>query len=426
VQTNDSSFHIQDTKNMKPMPSITKRIDRLIFALVMLLAALPFQQILLVSIGPAMVNAFEIIYILLIVFLSFRILFIGCTRYGLPLLLFCYILVFYALISFALHPNLGYQIINQVRISLPFIVALFLLFGGTTIPCNRILFGLSFAALLSSSFAMYFHFYNQEFLSAALSANKEVVDITVTWGRMYWPNALLLFFDLLALIYIKKPSVMTRVVLYLSTIVSAVAFFNTLNRTIIIGLFLFLVGSFAPNNSLKMLLSRIRKVLPVAVALGLGVFVVMIHDERVRRLVNLRYFGDGRGITAVFDTALRNRMGLYKEYLSSLLSHFPVGQGLGLPLSSQTGNVYTTDISLLSFMLPYGIFGLAIFLIFLVCLYRLIQRIPYAQLRKSLLLLYLVSIVMSLNLDVFSRNNFVIFFVFLVMSSLNQEHSCNH
>ena len=137
-------------------------------------------------------------------------------------------------------------------------------------------------------------------------------------------------------------------------------------------------------------------------------------------LIEVRFLGSG-DVTNVYSKAVvANRLGMYEQYMQSIVHHFPLGQGVGRPFSSSLGiDLYSTDISFMAFLLPFGLVGLLIFGLFIYKIFANIDQCRWTisdQTRKSLFLFVGIFLLMSLNIDFFSRNNFVIYLAALIMS----------
>lgn len=398
--------------------------DKIIFFFIMLLGVIPFGAVFNVSTGFAIFNAFEILYLLLIVTLFIRIAIFRISLNIFPFIIFLGILTLYGTFAIAMYWERVDYVIFQVRTLLPYLVATLLLMTRFFLPLKYVLMGLAVAALISATFALYLHLFNQNYLQDVLGANEEIVSLS-KFGRMYWLNASLAFFSVIAYITIDKTKFYQRIILLLSSLVSFVAMFNTLNRTMLLGLITFVVtislyyGYFnKPNGSFV-------KTISLILVSALGIYFIINFEERLERLIAIRFFGNGGGFLAIYQQDLLNtRSILYHQYWNSLLNYFPFGQGLGVPLSVYLlKEAYITDISLLTFTLPFGFLGLLCFIIFLVSIFKTIKKISnkYYLLKRSLFILYFLSILMSFNIDLYSRNNFVIFFVAVILSASNNK-----
>jgi hypothetical protein len=113
---------------------------------------------------------------------------------------------------------------------------------------------------------------------------------------------------------------------------------------------------------------------------------------------------------------------LYQEYLDRLRGTFLLGQGLGLPVSRYYGDAFWADITVVTFAIPFGVFGLGVLAGFLRRVYRqVIGGITDPRIRNVYLLIFLLALGMSFNDDIWSHKFFVVYFV-CVVNSLPRLH----
>ena len=400
--------------------SVALQIDKMVLFLILLLATLPFAQVLHLNVGPAILNAYELIYLLLGFFLVSKMIITMKGYHIYPFLFLSSVMIVWTLFSLATQEVNIMAIINQIRVYLPFIIATLLLFAGTRIRYEKYASYLVVATMLSASSALVIHHFVPGFLEQAFKASEEVIAITVVHGRLFWANALVLLI-ILTFMFLKYPNLsLPKVLQNMTLMVVLLAVLNTLNRTIIIGFFLLLLGIILVQRG-----RRIRNTLTVfyLTAIGCGVmFFAFSIDARIQHLFELRFLGAGYGVEAIFERAvIIGRLDLYKEYLYRITNNFVFGQGLGLPFSMVAGReVPIVDISLLAFVLPFGIFGLIMFASFI---WKLFQVALNADIginnTRIIVVLLIVSTVVSLNIDLFSRNNFVIFLTYFLLTLKN-------
>lgn len=392
--------------------------DQGIFWLVMLLAVLPFGQILHVRLPDVTLNAFEIIWLSLLGILLLKILFEQKMKKHFLVFIFGCVALLSIIGSVVVYDVSIKAAAMHLRVYLPFMVALSLFATGTSISAAMWVKGLVVAAGLSSFAALYIHHVAPYIIESAFSATEEVQAIVLQHGRLYWTNASLTFFVLLGW-YCKEFKV-EKWTLLIVLILSFAAMFNTLNRTILAGYSLFFIFTVLISENSRMFFRRSSAVLMIAFGAVALVMVLSAFDERVASLIELRFFGSGEVAEVYSKAVVAGRLGLYEQYMQSILQHFPLGQGLGRPLSSSFDkDVYTTDISFMSFLLPFGLMGLLIFGSFIYRNFAIVGQSGEQiskQTRRLLFLFVGIFLLMSLNIDFFSRDNFVIYLVVLIMS----------
>ena len=184
-----------------------------------------------------------------------------------------------------------------------------------------------------------------------------------------------------------------------------------------------MLGQRSATGWLKSLLQFVA----FAAAGAIIVIVLMQVDSRVADLIRVRSLGIGSGADVAENAAVVGRLLIYQQYAQSLATYFPIGQGLGRPFSNLvlTGPIYTSDVSLMSFVLPFGILGVVALGAFVASLAVVIRSLHGRLERGSrfVLLSFLgVFVLMAFNIDYFAQNNFVVFFAALLMS-LHRERA---
>lgn len=398
--------------------------DQLVFWLVMILAALPFGQILQLRIPGVILNAFELIWLSLLGVLLLKILLEKKIKRNFLFFIFCILALLYIFGSAAVYDVSVKDAIVQLRKYLPFMVATLLLSTGTSISTATWLNGLVICAGLSSFSALYIHYFAPSIIESSFAASEKLQEIILVYGRLYWMNASLAFFVLLG--EFSKELKTKKWLLVMVSLLSFITMFNTLNRTMLVGYGLFLIWIIFISQNLRMFFRRFSAVFVILFVSFVSVVVLSSLDERVASLIQLRFFGGG-DIANVYNVSfVGGRLGLYEQYAQSILQYFPLGQGLGRPFSSLLGNhVYTTDISFMSFLLPFGLMGVMVFFVFIYNIFSGIRQYggqDNKQLRQLLFVLVCIFLLMSLNIDFFSRNNFVIFLAVMVESLPVSSH----
>jgi hypothetical protein len=116
------------------------------------------------------------------------------------------------------------------------------------------------------------------------------------------------------------------------------------------------------------------------------------------------------------------RWPLYEQYLDNIAKSFPYGLGLGVPVANLGGlDAYYTDVSLLTFLLPLGLPGFCFCVAFIILLYRRASSLNSKYWRQLMTISIIIYVLISLNVDIFSRNNAVI--VLAVFVSVLVEHN---
>ncbi|HOA80602.1 MAG TPA: O-antigen ligase family protein [Defluviitaleaceae bacterium] len=418
-----SSAKIKEQFNIKRKTQ-KNVIDNIIMGLIALLAALPFSQVYYMRLGFATISSFELIYISMITCIIIKILTRGAVKNTcLPFILFISALVIYLCISVHYDVTIV-DYVRHVRFYLPFIVATMLLLVGINITTERYLIVLTYMAILSSASALFLHYLTPSIRDEMLSLS-EHLGLMTTHGRLYWENAYLAFFVLLLFLLPRKLFDVNKSIIVISIILTFATLFNTLNRTLLVGYILFCICHILVYRRIRLLFNPFIKV-AMLIILGSIIILILAHtNPRIAHLFEVRFLGQGYGLERIFETDLKiGRFPIYQQYLSSVRTHFPIGQGLGRPFHIKIDGtkVFITDVSFIAFLVPFGIFGLIIFCSFVFALYKTASDGEAFFDRKNIRIIKLfliISLLMSLNYDLYSRNSFVIFVTILVLTLRN-------
>jgi hypothetical protein len=213
-----------------------------------------------------------------------------------------------------------------------------------------------------------------------------------------------------------KKNNLIAVRLSIATVLLASLF--TQNRSMLVGLMLFYMAV-----ELIVFKKNFRAVLTISTLAVIvsSLFLFLASSDMVTMLQQRLFLGPN--IQSELAHSFGDRYNLYDQYINILEASFPFGQGFGphYNINRFSGSpVYTTDISLLSFALPFGICGLFIFLGFIVNVLKSFKTYSkYNFVDKSgkvFFWLTISALIVSLNVDLFSRNIFVVYLaVFAVL-----------
>jgi hypothetical protein len=298
-----------------------------------------------------------------------------------------------------------------------------LLCAGTTADLRKFFQYIVVAATLSSTSALILHHLFESYLKRAFVNSPETWE-TIQTGRMAWDNAMLTFFVVLLFTLRQRSLAVSRVLAAVALIVTSAALFNTLNRTMLAGLVAYLIGSVFFSKGWREALRGLARLIAVSTIIAAVIATVMLADSRARDLALARYTGSGGGVERIYQTDVEvSRFGLYLQYWESARTHFPWGQGFGRPFAFYKGQPDpVTDISIASFYLPFGVLGLLLFGAFIRCLWHMVEEhrenLPTGY-PKAIKLLIIISVVVSMNIDIYSRNTFVVLLVLFILCCRN-------
>lgn len=404
-----------------PMLTITSQLfslDKLLIGLIGFLAMLPFGQVFQIELGFITLNLFELIYLAMILVLGLKII-SSLDRLYYPgvFFMFSLLVLIYGTIFPFTHNIAVAEAWRQLRNYLPFIIALMILATGIKFEIKRYLNTLVLASIVSASSAIVIHYLFPDFLRASFATMENVADVS-EWGRLYWINSVLTFFVMLT--FFEEHIQLNRLLLFFAFIATLSTTFSTLSRTMILGVLIFLLYAGLCSRNVRLFGKRFLYIIIVISSLLLIIYFSIHADKRLSSLTDARFFGRGNPSSVYTEDLELNRFLLYAQYYQIIRDNIIFGQGLGLPMAvSATNNpVPVADISLVAFIIPFGLFGLAILVMFLRRLFSIINNAKLSitvSTKKNIRIILLMFIGISFNVDVFSRNNFIIFFSTLLM-----------
>lgn len=296
----------------------------------------------------------------------------------------------------------------------PFIIAFLLLELRIGHDIRVVLFNLTVCAAIGAVAANVIHFFVPDLLESLLK-EEEDISAVISLGRVAWSGYVV---ALPLMIQLGMPDLYTprrrTIALVCLSIVVAGALL-TFNRTLLIGLlcmgiYLLLAG----RKQIGL------KAIPITGAIYFaGSYFLTWWSEvnpSLRTLIDYRilFFFTGGSDTSG-DVSTRGI--LYGQYLDRLTHRYFLGQGLGVPVSTYLGDSFWADITLVNIMVPFGVFGLILFVSFVRQIYsRIRTRITEPRIQRLFLLVLLLAIGISLNDDIWTHKSFAVYFVFLINS----------
>ncbi len=396
------------------------------------LALLPLQQLFMVPFAGGALNTFETSYLLILFFSLLCALYYFSLRTSRPLLYLVLAIGGYTTFQLLLDSGSLFYIVKQLRYFMPFIVAVVVLaVRPKRLYLKETLYYLSIAAMLSALASLVLHFFFQETLIRIIQRSSDPaagnhLALLIRSGRSPWGNASLVYIAVIALGFLQEYTPRRQLVVKLAVGFTVLAAMATLSRTTLLGLAM--IAFLAPlvyytKKSQK--LTYYFRIGFVVFFMIVGILGLSLINERFGKSLALR-FAVNVGVSEVVDSAITgNRDILYEQYMERLVNGLPFGQGLGKPYAvlPDRGAFYTVDNSYLSFMLPFGVIGLIILLGFLYQILKLLgpksDNWPLERFRKFMLLVVGVTMIIALNMDLFSRNNYVIFITFIAIAYAN-------
>lgn len=231
--------------------------------------------------------------------------------------------------------------------------------------------------------------------------------------RLMWENGAVIFVLIPALFLMRNSALRMLLICFV-----AVGLLSVMNRTIIAGIgFYFLLFLIVRRSHISQ-----AKILYFSAGflLIMIIFSIIAINYREIGTIFMSRFLDKEGLIMAGET----RLPLYEQYFANIMKSFPWGLGLGIPVASLWGHdAYYSDVSLLTFLIPLGLAGFCFCLAFIILLYRRIAKLNDSYWRDLLTISVVTYIVVSLNVDIFSRNNAVIILAAFV-SVLVERDKC--
>lgn len=392
-------------------------LDKVVVFLLYSMAIIPFSQVFYLNVGLVTFNTYELLLLALCFVFILIIIKRGIAKEHANYVLFVVTMfVVYSSCSLVFLDVSFSSWVTQTRFFLPFIVACMALLTRLYIDKAKFLNGITLVLAVSALLAIIIHLFFKDFLAYAFAASDDVSRI-IQGGRMYWGSSVLALFGFAAFMIEKNKN--RRMLLMLAVFVILVAILFTQNRTILAGLmFLFFAAQFFVFKK------AVRPFVYISIfsLISAVIFFYFASNDMIVLFQKRLFLTDSAG--AEIDHAFFiGRVGLYNQYLDRLGSTFPFGQSLGLPFAYGIFSgepIFVSDISLLSFSISFGLLGLVALLIFIAKLfksfekYKMIYRNDKSP--KVFYWLLFTAFIISLNVDIFSRNIFVVYLaVFAVL-----------
>lgn len=216
--------------------------------------------------------------------------------------------------------------------------------------------------------------------------------------RLMWENGAAIFVLIPALFLIRNGALRVLIICFI-----VIGLLFVMNRTIIAGIVFYLM------LLLFLRRSAISQTAILYLSAGLTVIIIIfsiiaVNYREIGTIFMSRFF-DEEGLIMAATT----RLPLYEQYFANVIKSFPWGLGLGIPVASLWGHdAYYSDVSLLTFLIPLGLAGFCFCIAFIILLYRRIAELRDSYWRHLMSIGVITYVLVSLNVDIFSRNNAVI------------------
>lgn len=387
-------------------------LDRFALLIILSLAILPVSRL---PIGVNRGTNIEApLQIVLLILLIFRAIINGVSLNSFPIFLFLSICLIYSVVALMFQIPIV-LVFNHVKNFFPFLLACLIISVGSDLRIEPVIKWFVIATGISGILMLYLQYVNPQLLLFAYADRYEEYLGLIRWGRAFWLNYPS---TLLVLIFLFNTEIIERkwrTVVYLFSILGFIGLLASFNRTNILGavILAFFLGI---NLILRKRINRIASILFFFFLFVIAAWLFVQQDKRLLALLQGRIFNLLMG-TANITGSVDTRMILLEQYRDRFLVNPILGQGLGVPYSIIPTTAFWSDTTLVSFILPFGIFGLLIFVGYIFTIFKMLlkSRVElYRALSNGFILLMGVELLISLNDDIWSHKSFVIFFSYFV------------
>ena len=311
---------------------------------------------------------------------------------------------------------------SQVRFFLPFITASLLVNTDLNLKLSQVIKYVAIACAASGMIAIISNLALPDFYQT-LHKDNAIAENMAAEGRLNWTPAVVAL--LVPLIFVVPMRLFLRIPILISVTI-AVAF--TQSRTLLFGYSCLTIAMITlGSRSILQTFKFVAFALLVIAAIAYSIF----DDQMIDGFMNR--FGLNDNFSSAIEAATVGSRGSIFDYYIYQLQNFNVlGGGFGRPLfilQDQTP-VFTSDVSVLSFYFPMGLIGLCLlFTFWWICWKRIraASRNPYVhRIAVGLQWVLCIACIVSLNLDIFSRDLFVVLLAFLIaILRSNHFQRCN-
>ena len=393
-----------------PNTRIANRPQALDIATAMLLCAIlvpPYYANWRFGQGLFLVDVLE----LLLMFLALAICFSRKPRAAPMIISSLFGILFLVHLGWAIASENLLPALSHARWFLPLVVANAVLMAKLRLSRRTAAFIIATAVSLSSLIAISVHLLGSDVVTL-LAGDITQTEVVRDEGRMYWYTSSASLCVPLILSVTGK-----RLVAWTAVVVTAVGVILTMNRSMMLSYLLILVAVMVVSKRSGLM----RDAIFVAIAtIGIlfATWAAGLLPERALHTFQTRFSATPEELDRAL---LGTRVDLYQQYQQRIATSGILGQGLGHPAaeahSAERQAPFTTDISLLTIWIPLGIPGLICLLAFVVTLFRLLRTESCEPLRTQCSILLMVAGIASLNVDLWTRNVFVIAAAFLAAST---------
>mgnify|MGYP006893774992 CR=1 FL=1 len=386
-------------------------IDKVVFTTILLMVSLPYARAIFPVIGEINVKSHMLLFLLIMLIINFvtqksvdkfyLLNIVGAVF----LIYFCVSIIFGSDLSVIL-----YQVFSYV----PFMISCLIIVVGTTIRYELLSKWIVYAVALSGLLAMYLFYFNTQLMPSINSS-----EANFSWGRLPWRGSsnVLICLGIVLFSFNRSSKSMLSIV---GVLIGLIAALLTFSRTLLLGIIIMAIVWLIYSLYMKKISQHWRFFLVLIVSSYVVFYFDIITFDNVLHNINSRVLGF---LTMESDIAghVSDRELLYSQYYD-VFARYPLGAGFGVPFSTETGVSYYSDVTLVSFVLPFGVLGLFMFILYISKLWSLLNlvRMPVMSTEKvGLKIVIILGLLISFNDDIWSHKEFTIVIALVVSSFVN-------
>lgn len=402
------------------------KLSYIVYLIVIFMISFPYTRVVLPVFGDVNIKSWLLLIIFIILLIrscfSSKKINNNCP-YPIQFLFLIFSIYFFWSIIFGRDFKL---VTSQIYEFTPFLIACLMLSNKLYLKYHQISDGIIYAVAISGGMAAYIFYFNIDLLPLNAATGMEFLDADFAWGRLPWrsgPNVILCL-----IIYLFRPDgKKNNIPITLAMIICLIAEILTFSRTcliaIIIIFFVSLFFSYKNKYLTKILIFYFMAFFAVYISVGIFNFENVIDNIRSRIIGFLT-------LSSEYDISghISDRTILYAQYFDVFLRSPILGVGFGVPYSTVPEFSTYSDITIISFLLPLGLIGLYLFLIFIKKLWLLLTLAKdpiYSNTVFGLKMSIIIGLTISLNDDIWSHKEFIIIITMLVTSIYNSK-SCKY
>lgn len=391
-------------------------LDKIIFMIFLIMIAFPYERAIFPVIGEINIKAILLAVILVLCILKFVLRRKKDKYHLIGFVATVFILYFAA--SILLGADIERSMMQAFTYT-PFLISCLLITTGTVVRYEMVAKGLVFAVTISGALASFIFYFNPSSLPSGLGSES-----ALAWGRLPWRGSSNVI-AILGLILFTAISTIKKWPIILSATAALIVSLLTFNRTSLLTI-IFIISFWSIYTAYSKNISKLLvfyAVFFVSILVGLSVF----NFENILRNIEYRIFGF-LGLTSDVTQHIDDRMVLYSQYYEMFVNYFPLGAGFDVPFATYPEVSTYSDVTLVSFVLPFGFFGLMMFLIYILKLWSLVNLVKSRSVLDDGLgfkIVILVGIFASFNDDIWSHKEFSMVVSLLIASYVKSYREYN-